>query len=82
MGPSTELTVQHPYLHLPVQNGVPERWVRLLVEGRAVRAFKIELAQGRPDVWVFADVSPWLGRRLQIEADAGEPALLARTTQA
>jgi len=82
MGPSTELTVQHPYLHLPVQNGVPERWVRLLVEGQAVRAFKIELAQGRPDFWVFADVSPWLGRRLQIEADAGEPALLARTTQA
>lgn len=82
MGPSTELTVRHRYLHLPVQNGAPDRWMRLLVGGEVVRAFRIELAQDEPDFWVFADVGPWLGHKLQVEIDAGDPAFLARIEQA
>jgi fructan beta-fructosidase len=82
VGPSTELTVSHRYLHLPVQNGAPERWMRLLVDGEAVRAFQIELAEEQPDFWVFVDVGPCQGRKLQVEIDAGDPAALARIAQA
>jgi len=82
VGPSTELTVQRRYLHLPVQNGAPDRWMRLLVDGEAVRAFRIELAQDEPDFWVFVDVGPWQERRLLVEIDAGDPASLARIEQA
>jgi fructan beta-fructosidase len=82
VGPSTELTVRHRYLHLPVQNSAPDRWMRLLVGGEVVRAFRIELAQDEPDFWVFADVGPWLGHKLQVEIDAGDPAFLARIEQA
>jgi len=61
-----ELTIEKPYLHLPVKNGVPRRLMRFVVEGREVREFTIELADAQPDFWVFADVSPFRGKQLQV----------------
>ncbi|MHB0859178.1 MAG: glycoside hydrolase family 32 protein [Anaerolineae bacterium] len=72
------LDIKMPYLHLPVQHGAPERWVRLFVDGAMVREFDIGLAEADPDFWVFCDVSPYRGRLLTIEAEdmtADSPAL-------
>jgi hypothetical protein len=44
-----ELTIERPYLHLPVKNGAPQRLMRFAVEGREVREFVIEPADAEPD---------------------------------
>jgi fructan beta-fructosidase len=66
---SRELVIEKPYLHLPVRNGASQRRMRLVIDGRTVREFEIELADGPPDFWVFCDASPWAGKRLKIEID-------------
>jgi len=74
------VTLTKRYLNLPVKNGAPKRWARLLVDGRVVREFEIELAEGEPDFWAFLDVSPYLGTSFRLEADglpAGSAALAA-----
>jgi fructan beta-fructosidase len=64
-----EMIVQNQYVNLPVKNGAPTRRTRLLVNGEVVRDFGIELAEGEPDFWVFADVSTFQGERLTIAVD-------------
>jgi len=64
-----EITVEHPYLHLPVKNGAPERRMRFVIDGKTVREFSISLADGKPDFEVFSDVSSFKGQRLRIEMD-------------
>ena len=64
-----ELVIEYRYLHLPVKNGAPKRSLRLYAGGELIRAFEIELAEGAPDFWAFADLAPWLGQRLTIEAE-------------
>jgi len=64
-----ELTIEKPYLHLPVKNGAPPRLMRFVVEGRQVNEFTIELADAKPGFWVFADVSAFRGEVLQIHVD-------------
>lgn len=62
-----EILVEGRYLHFPVRNGASMRLVRLAVEGRPVREFEIELAEGKPDFWAFTDVSTFRGKRLTVE---------------
>ena len=64
-----ELSIEKPYLHLPVQNGAPQRRMRFVVEGREVREFTIELADAEPDFWVCANVSAFRGTKLQIHVE-------------
>jgi len=64
-----ELAVDRPYLHLPVKNGARKRLMRLLVDGRMVRQFEIELAEGKPDFWTYTDVGLWRGKTLRIEVE-------------
>jgi len=65
---SRELAVEARYLHLPVQGDAPLRRVRLSVDGRTVRDFDIKLAEGSPDFLAFADLEPFRGKSLKIEA--------------
>ena len=64
-----ELMIEKPYLHLPVKNGTPARVMRFVVGGHQVREFTIELADAEPDFWVFADVSAFRGKALQIHVE-------------
>ena len=66
---SRELVVEKRFLHLPVKNGVRKVRMKFVADGRAVREFEIELAEEKPDLWAFADVGPFHGRRLSIEVD-------------
>jgi fructan beta-fructosidase len=63
---SREFAVEKRYLHLPVKNGAPKRRVRFEVEGKTVREFEIELADGKPDFLAFADVGPFRGKKLKV----------------
>ncbi|MBE3123969.1 MAG: GH32 C-terminal domain-containing protein [Planctomycetes bacterium] len=75
-----EMTMEQPYLHLPVKNGARKCRMRLAVDDKTVREFEIELALGEPDFWVFADVSAFKGQRLTVHVDRladGEKALAA-----
>ncbi len=63
-----EIVLDKRYLNLPVKTGAPKRRVRFEVGGATVREFDIELAEGKPDFWAFADVSPFRGKKLVIEA--------------
>jgi len=78
-----DLTVSKRYLHLPVKNGAAPRRLRFLVGGKVVREFEIEWAEGKPDFWVFSDVSAFRGQSLTVEATLPEgPAALKRIVQA
>ena len=75
-----ELTVNRPYLHLPVKNGAAKRLMRLVMDGATVRQFEIELADGEPDFWTYTEVDAYEGKTLRIELDrvrADSPALTA-----
>lgn len=69
MEQSREMIIQNRYIHLPVKNGLPKRRMRFFVNGKAVRSFDIELADEKPDFWVFSDVGAFEGQRLAIEVD-------------
>jgi fructan beta-fructosidase len=43
------------------------------VEGRTVREFDIELAEGKPDFLVFTDLEEFRGKTIRIAVDAAEP---------
>ena len=77
-----ELTLKDKYLNLPVTNGAEMRRVKLIIDGRTVREFEIELAEGPPDFWVFMDVTAFNGRAATLEVDPPEcAAALAAVTQ-
>ena len=61
-----ELVLQSQYLNLPVKNGAAKRRMSLSVDGRIVREFEIELAEGEPDFWVFLDVGTFRGKKTTI----------------
>ena len=66
---SREILVAKRFLNLPVKNGAPKRWVRLLVDGRLEREFEIELADDAPDWWAFLELAPFGGKRVVIRVD-------------
>ena len=66
------------YLNLPVSNGAEMRRVRLVIGGQTVREFEIELAEDKPDFWVFLSISGFRGCDAQLEVDGlteGSPPL-------
>ncbi len=63
-----EMLIDKRYLHFPVKTGNPNRRVKLLIDGRLVREFSIELASGDADFVVTADIREWIGQMLTIKA--------------
>jgi fructan beta-fructosidase len=75
-----EILIERRYLHLPVKNGERGCRMRFVIDGKTVREFGIELAEGEADFWVFADVAGFKAKKVRIEADrlpAGSKALAA-----
>ena len=64
-----EMKIEKPYLNFPVKNGAPMRHISVLFTGSEVRAFDIELADGKPDWWAFMDATPFQGKAVTIQVD-------------
>ncbi|HOT90172.1 MAG TPA: 2,6-beta-D-fructofuranosidase [Anaerolineae bacterium] len=73
--------VERRYLNLPVRNGAAKRTLRFVVEGEEVYRFDIELAEGEPDFWVYADLTPFQNSQLTVTADGGPADGLAALVQ-
>ncbi len=63
------IEVRQRYLNLPVKNGAPKKWIRLLQGGEILREFEMELAPAEPDFWVFLDLAPFAGKTLTLWTD-------------
>ena len=75
-----QIVVQRRYLNLPVKNNAPVVRMSVSVDGRKVRVFDIQLADGTPDFWAFIDASAWKGKTaaIAVEKPAVNPKLLRR----
>ena len=69
------MTITHRYLHLPVRTGAAKPRMRLSVDGRSIREFEIELAEGKPDFRVFTDLRAVSGQDGSGSARRAEPGL-------
>lgn len=56
------------YLTLPVKADGPVRRLQVEVDGKVVREFGVQLAEGVPDWWAFVDVSAWKGQDVTVRA--------------
>ncbi len=75
------LLVENRYLNLPVRNNTEKRVVRFVLDGDEVYRFDIELAEGEPDFWVYADLAPFQGARLTVIAEGADASALAALVQ-
>ncbi len=69
-----ELSIDKHYWNLPVQNGASKRLVRFYQDGQICYEFDIELAEGQADFWTFLDLTPWQGKRLEVQIEPPLPA--------
>ena len=67
---SREIFLAGKYLNLPVKTGEAKRRMSLIVDGRTVREFEIELADNEPDFWCFLDVGGFTGKQVVIKINA------------
>jgi len=64
-----EFAIERHYLNLPVKNGAPKRKMSLLMAGKPVREFTMELADAVPDWWAPLNVGEFAGQRLTLSVD-------------
>lgn len=64
-----ELVLDKTFLNVPIKNGAARKRMALIVDGRAVREFDIELAPGKPDWWAHIDIRPFQGKKAILKVD-------------
>ncbi len=64
-----EIKIDRDLLEFPVLNGGLKRRVQVIVDGKAERAFVIELADSNPDWWAPLDVRAWHGKTVTVEVN-------------
>ncbi|MCP4257988.1 MAG: DUF4980 domain-containing protein [Planctomycetes bacterium] len=70
---SRKFLLKKKYLNFPVKNGAEKRFINLIVNGKVVRDFDIELAPDEPDFWVFLDISEFRKQKAVLRIDKFEP---------
>jgi fructan beta-fructosidase len=65
-----DIICEKRYLNLPVKNRARKRWVNLIVAGKTVREFDIELADDKADFWVVLDLTPFKGKKATLQVSA------------
>lgn len=70
---SRTLLLTNVLLNFPVKNGATMRRVTVTVGGNAVRDFDVELADGAPDWWAYADVSAFSNQTATISVNSLNP---------
>jgi fructan beta-fructosidase len=71
---SRQFVLEKKYLNLPVKNGAKKRYIHLIVDGKIVREFDIELAHENPDFWVFLEIGAFKGKKATLRVDEYDPA--------
>lgn len=66
---SRDILATEHWLSFPVTQGAEKRTVTVRVDGKEVRRFEAELADGPPDWWAPLDVREWRGRTLSVTVD-------------
>jgi sucrose-6-phosphate hydrolase SacC (GH32 family) len=69
------IKINKRFLNLPVAQSQNRCNMQFIVGGQQERIFKIRLAPGKPDYWVFADVSALKGKTIKISYDGNEAGL-------
>lgn len=67
--PVREIRAERKYLNLPIKNGAPKKQMVIKADGKIVRHFTIELADGEPDWWAFLDLAPFHNQTLALSVD-------------
>ena len=67
---SRELVFVKKYLNMPVKHGTATRTMDILIDGKIVRQFVIELADNEPDYWVSLNVSEFKGKKATLKLNA------------
>jgi fructan beta-fructosidase len=57
------------FLNFPVTESSPLKKTRVLVDGKVIDEFTINLSEGDPQYWTFFDVSPYQGKTITIESE-------------
>ena len=65
-----QMVFKKKYLNLPVKNGAKKRIIKVIIDGRVIRQFDIELADGEPDYWSFMDITRFKGKEATIEVNS------------
>ncbi|MHC4679481.1 MAG: glycoside hydrolase family 32 protein [Planctomycetota bacterium] len=71
---SRAFLLQKKYMNFPVKNGAKKRYIHLIVDGKIVREFDIELAHDDPDFWVFLEIGALKGKKATLRIDKYDPA--------
>ncbi len=63
---SRSMSVTNSVLNIPVQEGAERFTLGVFIDGVQVREMDVELAPADHDYYVFTDLSPWLGKEIEI----------------
>lgn len=77
---NTSITISKRYLNLPISQSDNRGTMQFKVNGKLERSFKIRLASGKPDYWVFCDMAELQGQKIAISYD-GKADGLGKITQ-
>src|SRR5690606_15669662 len=58
------------WLQIPIKNGATKRNVALLVNGKKVRWFNVELADDQADWFAYLNISDWKGKSIELVVDS------------
>ena len=69
------VTITKRYLNLPVSQAQKRGTMQFMANDKQERSFKIRLATGEPDYWVFCDMSALQGKTITITYDGARDGL-------
>lgn len=64
-----KIDINKKYLNIPVSHQVDRHMMTMSADGAETRSFRIRLAGGEPDYWVFSDMTTYFGKTVTINYD-------------
>ncbi len=74
------IKITKQYLNFPISQKTDRKIMKFEMGGKEVREFKIRLASGEPEYWVFSDMTAYRGKTIKISYD-GDAAGLSKIYQ-
>ena len=61
--------LEKKYLNFPINHDSPVQVARLLIDDKIVREFRINLAEGEPELWVYLEIDDFRGKKATLQID-------------